>query len=68
LVVILGSTSLSLHAQVPVPDAATPMSAPPIPAAPQLGAKSYILVDFNSDRILVENNADLPVEPASIPS
>jgi len=37
-----------------------------VPAAPQLGANSYILVDFNSDRILVEHNADLRVEPASI--
>ena len=66
LAVILGSNSLALNAQVPVPDAAAPSTAPPIPAAPQLGANSYILVDFNSDRILVEHNADLPVEPASI--
>ena len=34
--------------------------------APQLGAKSYLLVDFNSERILVEHNADMRVEPASI--
>ncbi len=38
----------------------------PVPAAPQIGANSYLLVDFNSDRILVEHNADLRVEPASI--
>lgn len=41
-------------------------AARPVPAAPQLGAKSYLLVDFNSDRILVEQNADMRVEPASI--
>jgi D-alanyl-D-alanine carboxypeptidase (penicillin-binding protein 5/6) len=62
---ILGLASMDLHAQVPVPDAASP-TVPPVPAAPQLGAKSYILVDFNSDRILVEQNADMRVEPASI--
>lgn len=47
----------------PVPNANT---ARPVPAAPQLGANSYLLVDFNSNRILVEHNADLRVEPASI--
>lgn len=51
-------------AQAQVPDAAT--STPPIPAAPQLGATSYILMDYNSGRILVESNADMRVEPASI--
>ncbi|MBT8064772.1 MAG: D-alanyl-D-alanine carboxypeptidase [Gammaproteobacteria bacterium] len=50
------------QAQTPVPGA----SARPIPAAPQLGAKSYLLADFNSGQILVESNADMRVEPASI--
>lgn len=65
LVGLFGLASLDLGAQVPVPDSASP-KARPVPAAPQLGAKSYILVDFNSDRILVENNPDMRVEPASI--
>jgi D-alanyl-D-alanine carboxypeptidase (penicillin-binding protein 5/6) len=47
----------------PVPNANT---ARPVPAAPQIGAKSYLLIDFNSERILVEHNADMRVEPASI--
>jgi D-alanyl-D-alanine carboxypeptidase (penicillin-binding protein 5/6) len=51
-------------AQAQVPDAVD--SAPPIPAPPQLGATSYILMDFNSGRVLVESNPDLRVEPASI--
>jgi D-alanyl-D-alanine carboxypeptidase (penicillin-binding protein 5/6) len=55
----------SVQAQVPVPDKAI-ASTPPVPAAPQLGANSYILVDFDSDQILVEHNADMSVEPASI--
>jgi D-alanyl-D-alanine carboxypeptidase (penicillin-binding protein 5/6) len=62
---IAGLASPGLGAQAPVPDAAI-STARPVPAAPQLGANSYILVDFNSDRTLVEHNADLRAEPASI--
>jgi D-alanyl-D-alanine carboxypeptidase (penicillin-binding protein 5/6) len=51
----------------PVPNKPTPNAgARPVPAAPQLGAESYLLMDFNSGRILVEQNPDLQVEPASI--
>jgi serine-type D-Ala-D-Ala carboxypeptidase (penicillin-binding protein 5/6) len=63
LISLLLAGVLSL-AQAQVPDAAT--SAPPIPAPPQIGATSYILMDYNSGRILVESNADMRVEPASI--
>ncbi len=38
----------------------------PIPAPPELGARSYILTDFYSGEVLVEKNADERVEPASI--
>lgn len=65
LVCVLGLAGHQAQAQVPRPDAAIETT-PPVPAAPQLGANSYILVDFNSDRILVEHNADMGVEPASI--
>lgn len=47
----------------PVP---VPPKAMPTPAAPSLGANSYILMDFNSSHVLVENNPDMRVEPASI--
>jgi D-alanyl-D-alanine carboxypeptidase (penicillin-binding protein 5/6) len=59
-------TLISWHAvaQTPVPDLAS--AAPPVPAPPQLGAESYLLMDFNSGRVLVENNPDMRVEPASI--
>jgi len=51
----------------PVPNKPTPNTgARPVPAAPQLGAESYLLMDFNSGRILVEQKPDLQVEPASI--
>lgn len=43
-----------------------PPKAMPTPAAPALGANSYILIDFNSQYVLVENNPDMRVEPASI--
>lgn len=38
----------------------------PVPAPPELGARSYILTDFYSGEVLVEQNADERVEPASI--
>ena len=53
-----------LHAQTPPPAAKAEPG--PVPAAPQLGAASYILMDFNSLSVLVEHNADAHVEPASI--
>ncbi len=37
-----------------------------IPKAPAIAAKSYILVDYNSNKIIAQNNADMPVAPASI--
>jgi D-alanyl-D-alanine carboxypeptidase (penicillin-binding protein 5/6) len=61
-IVLLCFTAVA-RAQAPVPDS---NSARPVPAAPQLGARSYLLMDFNSGRILVEQEADLRVEPASI--
>ena len=38
----------------------------PIPKPPSTGAKSFIIQDFESGRILAENNSDQSVEPASI--
>lgn len=42
------------------------IAAIPVPAAPSLGATSWILLDPNSGRVLAENNADMRIEPASI--
>jgi len=66
LICFFGIGINDVQAQVPVPDTAADSSARPVPAPPQLGAKSYILVDFNSGRTLVEHNADARIEPASI--
>ena len=38
----------------------------PIPTAPSVAAKSYLLIDFYSDQILAEKDIDAQVEPASI--
>ena len=37
-----------------------------IPAAPQLAATAYLLMDANSGRVLAEKNADTALPPASI--
>jgi D-alanyl-D-alanine carboxypeptidase (penicillin-binding protein 5/6) len=38
----------------------------PIPQPPSTGAKAFILEDFDSGRVIAEQDADKPVEPASI--
>ena len=63
LIVIAMSIPLTALAQRPAPP---PPKGMPTPAAPALGANSYILIDFNSGHVLVESNPDMPVEPASI--
>jgi D-alanyl-D-alanine carboxypeptidase (penicillin-binding protein 5/6) len=37
-----------------------------IPAAPSVAASSYVLLDFNSGKVLVEKNAELRLAPASL--
>ena len=37
-----------------------------VPSPPALKARSYILVDYDSGRALVENNPDERLDPASI--
>jgi D-alanyl-D-alanine carboxypeptidase (penicillin-binding protein 5/6) len=67
LAVLFALVATVVTAQVPTPDAPTPSTTlPPMPAAPQLGAKSYLMMDFDSGRVLVEHNPDERVEPASI--
>jgi D-alanyl-D-alanine carboxypeptidase (penicillin-binding protein 5/6) len=39
---------------------------PPIPAPPELPVKGYLLIDFNSGKTLIEQNADERLEPASL--
>ncbi len=46
---------------------AAALAAPsPAPAAPQLSAKSYLLYDYASNQVLVNQNGDARMEPASL--
>ncbi|MDH5394111.1 MAG: D-alanyl-D-alanine carboxypeptidase [Gammaproteobacteria bacterium] len=38
----------------------------PVPAAPKLSAKSFLLIDINSDTVLAQKKIDRSIEPASI--
>lgn len=42
------------------------IAAMPIPAPPEVAAKNYLLVDFESSNVLAEKDADEQIEPASI--
>lgn len=41
-------------------------AAVPIPAAPSVDVRSYVLMDHHSGRFLAEKDADAPMEPASL--
>lgn len=41
-------------------------SAAPVPAPPKVAASSYILIDFDSGRVLAEKESEQRLEPASI--
>jgi D-alanyl-D-alanine carboxypeptidase (penicillin-binding protein 5/6) len=45
---------------------AAAQAATPVPKAPSVGAKGYLLEDFHSGQIIAEKNADQSLEPASI--
>ncbi len=66
MLALLVSLGPALAQVPPVPTPAARTEAAPVPAPPQLGARSYILMDFNSLDVLVEHNPDERLEPASI--
>ncbi len=51
---------------LPLLFAAVPVVAEPVPAPPQLNAKSWILMDATTGSILLEQNADEKLPPASL--
>lgn len=53
-------------APVPTPSASPAAVASPTPPPPTLNAKSWVLMDYATGQILLDGNADLRVEPASI--
>ena len=66
-VTLAASALVSAQTPAPVPRPAVPTAAPaPAPPPPNPPAKSFVLMDYATGQILVENQADLRVEPASI--
>ncbi|MFO0040414.1 MAG: D-alanyl-D-alanine carboxypeptidase family protein [Pseudomonadota bacterium] len=59
---ILAGVALVAGAQTPTPAPA----AAPVPPPPTLGARSFVLLDFDSGQVLAAREPELPVEPASI--
>ena len=54
----LASNAIAVPGKPPFPTAT--------PTPPQLSSNSYLLIDYNSDKILAENDANKQVEPASL--
>ena len=69
---VTGATLLSVSAlaQTPTLNSAPTLdsqsAAPIVPAAPELAASSYLLIDASSGAVLVEHNADEALPPASL--
>ena len=59
----LFTTLLVAHA---APDAIPTAAVQPIPAAPAIAARAYVLVDIHSQRVLAASHADERMEPASL--
>ncbi|MBN2647470.1 MAG: D-alanyl-D-alanine carboxypeptidase [Thiotrichales bacterium] len=62
--------SSNVHAQTPLADAAAAVAAPNtphvVPSAPEVSGSAYLLIDFDSGRVLAQKNPDQRVEPASL--
>ena len=58
--------SLQGSASAPAPATAAPAAAQAVPAAPQVDARSFLLIDFNTGLVLAESRADERLEPASL--
>ncbi|HRQ66014.1 MAG TPA: D-alanyl-D-alanine carboxypeptidase family protein [Xanthomonadaceae bacterium] len=56
----LAAAFSQVSAQAPVP------APTPIPAVPSVGASSYVLLDFQSGRVLASRNPDQALPPASL--
>ena len=66
LLILFSAVSLQAQTQKPTPLPAPAQAREPIPGPPQLPVRGYLLLDFHSDRLIVEKNGKLPLEPASI--
>jgi len=55
-----------IFSPVVVGDTATPTMPSVLPKSPTVAANAFILVDYDSGKVLAENNCDVQVEPASL--
>ncbi|EOE5320934.1 D-alanyl-D-alanine carboxypeptidase DacA [Providencia rettgeri] len=61
---VLGSALLLMTANIANANKTFPNTS--IPAAPTIDAEAYILIDYNSGKVLAESNADQRRDPASL--
>ncbi|EJD6376936.1 MULTISPECIES: D-alanyl-D-alanine carboxypeptidase DacA [Providencia] len=61
---VLGSALLLMTANIANANETFPNTS--IPAAPTIDAEAYILIDYNSGKVLAESNADQRRDPASL--
>ena len=69
LLALLATAAAAAPAPAPAPQPAKPAAAPaatPVPAPPAVTARSYLLVDHFSGRVLAAERADDRAEPASL--
>jgi D-alanyl-D-alanine carboxypeptidase (penicillin-binding protein 5/6) len=69
LCVSLLFASTLVDAQAPLlvtPAAASPSGVLTVPAPPQVPTQAYVVMDYSTGRVLAEQNARTPLEPASI--
>ena len=69
MVACLTASAAIAQTPTPVPSLPVPVPQPqstPTPSAPSVPAKSYVLMDFASGRILAEKDGDERLEPASL--
>ncbi|MEW6445318.1 MAG: D-alanyl-D-alanine carboxypeptidase family protein [Pseudomonadota bacterium] len=64
--VLAASPVLAAPVSQPVPQPTAPVAVLPQPMAPTIAAKSHLLMDYHSGRVLTSSNIDMRVEPASI--
>ncbi len=62
--ITIATTTSSANTVIPIPT--QPQQAIITPGAPNIDAKSYILIDASSGKILAEKNADTRLAPASL--
>lgn len=63
---VIAAPPATAPAVQPTPAPLALMAAKPLPSPPTIAAKSHLLMDYHSGRVLAESNIDMRVEPASI--